>query len=135
MTGINERQDSEEFREERDSLWRLSLGPVVWSLHFVISYGAAALICARFADLPDANFWLRAGIAALTVLALAIIGTLGWRAWKQWDMMRDPEWENDQSHGEDRHQFLGHAAFLLAVISAIGVIYVALPIFLTEGCG
>lgn len=135
MTRIDEPQTSEEFREERDSLWRIALCPTIWALHFVISYGAAALTCARFAEVPGAAVWLRVGIGGLTLLALGLIAGLGWRAWVQWDVVRDRAWENDQAQGEDRHQFLGHATFLLAIISAIGVIYVALPAVLTVGCG
>lgn len=134
MTRITDQQESEEFREERDSLWRLALPPTIWALHFVASYGAAALVCARLGGDAQAVVALRGGIVALALVALVAIGALGRRAWRQWDMMRDREWENDQAHGEDRHQFLGHAAFLLAVISAIGVIYVTLPALLVEGC-
>ena len=35
---------------------------------------------------------------------------------------------------EDRHRFLGHAAFLLSIISFIGVVFVSLPLLFIGGC-
>ncbi len=130
MTQISEEQEASEFHAEATSLWRITFGPLIWAVHFVVSYGAAALICARGGSL-DA---LRIGIGGGTVLALAAIVWLGWMSWRQWDIIRDRDWENDGGTSEDRHQFLGHAAFLLAIISFIGVCYVTLPIILIGTC-
>ena len=77
---------------------------------------------------------LRLGIGLLTVGVLVAIIWLGWGAWQQWDVVRDREWENDAGNNEDRHQFMGHAAFLLSLISAVGVIYVSLPVLLIASC-
>ena len=35
---------------------------------------------------------------------------------------------------EDRHQFLGHAGFLLALVSFIGVVYDTLPLIILGTC-
>ena len=132
MTRISENQDAREFRSEVVSLWRITFGPLIWAVHFVASYGATALNCAK----GDGGAFeaLRLGIGAGTVVALAGIVWLGWYAWKQWDLVHGRVWENNRGDGEDRHQFLGHAAFLLAVISFIGVCYVAMPILLIGSC-
>lgn len=133
MTDIRDAQDRREFRAEALSLWRITFGPTVWALHFAASYAATALVCAKLG--PEAVTPLRWGIGLGTLLALALILWLGLQAWRQWDLLRDREWENDKGTSEDRHQFLGHAAFLLALISFIGVVYVALPALLIESCG
>ena len=73
--------------------------------------------------------FLRLSVLALTIGALALIGWLGWRSYRQWN----PQGE-DVEEPEERHQCLGHAAFLLALISAIGVAYVALPALFIESC-
>lgn len=132
MTEIREHQDAREFRSEAFSLWRITFGPLIWAVHFVVSYGATALICAK----GDGGAFeaLQLGIGIGTAVALVGIAWLAWHAWKQWDLLNDREWENDRDDGEDRHQFLGHAAFLLAVISFIGVSYVALPALLIGSC-
>ncbi len=130
MTKINENEDAHEFRSEAVSLWRITFGPLIWAVHFAASYAATALICAKGGAVEG----LRLGIGIGTGVALVAIAWLGWQAWRQWDLLCDRDWENDQGTGEDRHQFLGHAAFLLAVVSFIGVSYVALPALLIGTC-
>lgn len=130
MTRIAKRQETREFRAESSSLWRITFGPVIWALHFVGCYGATALVCAKGGSVDT----LKTGIGIGTVAAMAGILWLGWRAWQQWNTIEDPDWENDAGTDEDRHKFLGHAAFLLAIISFIGVAYVALPMVLIGTC-
>lgn len=133
MTDIRDRQDAHEFRAEALSLWQITFGPLIWALHFIASYGATSLVCAKGG--PGAVEALRLGIGFGTLVALALILWLAVLAWRQWDVRRDRGWERDKGTSEDRHQFLGHAAFLLAVISFIGVAYVALPPLLIGTCG
>ena len=123
--------DEKEFAEESDSLWRITFGPLIWAVHFGVSYAATAIACAKpFGEPED----LVAAIGALTVAALAGIAWVGWRAWVQWDYLDDRDYEHELAREEDRHEFLGHAAFLLAVVSFIGVVYVALPAFAIGSC-
>ncbi len=121
-----------EFAEERESLWRISLPPTIWALHFVICYGAVAVVCEKLG--PGAIGPARAWLLGLSVLALAGIAALGWRALKQWDVQRTHRFTHAEGESEDRHRFLGHAAFLLAIVSFIGVIYVSLPLLLLGDC-
>ena len=67
-------------------------------------------------------------------LALLAIGFVGWRAWRQWDYTDDWDYVHGKCTDEHRREFLGHAGLLLAVVSAIGVIYVSLPALLTGVC-
>lgn len=124
--------DQTEFVEEAASLWRITLGPLVWAIHFVLCYGLSAVWCAKLADAVIDP--LRIGIGGMTCVALAVIGWLGWRSWVQWDFLDDFDREHEGGFAEDRHEFLGHAAFLLSVLSAIGVIYVALPALVIKTC-
>lgn len=134
MTDEQRAGGEEEFREEQASLARITLGPVVWMVHFALSYAATAVFCAKLDAPADAIAWLRGGIALGTLLALGAIAWLGWHAWQQWRTDNTDLWEDPASTSEDRHQFLGHAALLLAVISFIGVIYTALPALLSASC-
>ncbi|WP_226781664.1 hypothetical protein [Oceaniglobus trochenteri] len=124
-------EERHEFREEAESLWRITLAPVAWVAHFVTSYGIVALVCAKA---PGLLGMTRGGLGLATLLALAVIAWLGWRAWRQWDYRTTGDYTNARGEAEDRHQFLGHAAVLLALISAIGVVYGALPVLLLETC-
>lgn len=122
--------DPKEFSEEAESLWLISLAPVTWAGHFVLCYASVAIACEKFGRIG----WLWIGLAVATLVALALIAWLGWRAFRQWDVFETGDFSNPEGEAEDRHQFLGHAAFLLAIISFIGVVYTALPILLVEGC-
>jgi hypothetical protein len=125
-------EEEREFAEEAASLWRIALPPSVWAVHFVVCYASAALWCAKLdaAELGALRIW----IGLCTVVALVIIGWLAWRAWRQWDFLDDRDHEHGGAHAEDRHEFLGHAAFLLAILSVVGVIYVALPAIFAASC-
>ncbi|MBT55267.1 MAG: hypothetical protein CMF72_17945 [Mameliella sp.] len=131
MAGMtNRQQEVREFRDEALSLWRITFGPVIWATHFVACYGLTSLICATDGQVDE----LRLGIGIGTLVALVGIAWLGWQAWRQWDVLHNRDWENDSGTSQDRHQFLGHAAFLLAIISFIGVSYVSLPALLIGTC-
>lgn len=119
------------FREEADSLWRITLAPVTWVAHFLLSYIVAAVVCAK---VPALLGTARIGLLAATVVTLAVIVWLGLRAWRQWDWNNTGDYTNPEGEAEDRHQFLGHAAVLLALISAIGVIYGTLPVLVLDSC-
>lgn len=134
MNQIRDDQERHEFAAEALSLWRITFSPLIWALHFVLLYGGTALYCARIWEEAHSFMGPQASAAGLTAIALALIAWQGWRAWRQWDVIADRDWENDAGTDEDRHQFLGHAAFLLSVISFIGVFYVALAFVFVEGC-
>ena len=112
------------------SLWHMVAAPVVWALHFVCVYGWTAVTCANTGAAADA----RVGVAALTVIALAIIVFVAWRAWRQWDYADDWDYEHEAPTDEHRREFLGHAGWLLAIVSAVGVVYVALPAVFIGSC-
>ena len=98
------------------SLWHMILAPTVWAVHFCVVYGWTAVQCVR-AGGPDAA---RTGILVATAVALVVIVVLGWKAWKQWDYLDDFDYVHDQPTTEHRREFLGHAGWLLAIVSAIG---------------
>ncbi|MBF9034314.1 hypothetical protein HKCCE2091_08690 [Rhodobacterales bacterium HKCCE2091] len=122
-------EDRREFSEEAASLWRITFAPVVWAGHFVLCYGIVSLACIR-GLMPIAA--TRAGLVAISVAALVAIGWLGWRSFRQWDTA--PDRAANVGETEGRHAFLGHAAFLLSIISAIGVVFVTLPLLLIGDC-
>jgi hypothetical protein len=126
--------DGQEFQEEQASLVRITFGPLVWAVHFVLSYAATAVFCAKLEAPQEAIQALRWGIAGGTLLALGVIAWLGRASWRQWRKGNEDVWEDPAGTNEDRHQFLGHAALLLAVISFIGVIYTALPALFSATC-
>lgn len=116
--------------DRHSSLWHMIAAPVVWALHFCVVYGWTAVTCARTGDADTA----RLGIAAATVVAMVLIVVIGWRAWKQWDYTDDYDYVHDAPTEEHRREFLGHAGWLLAIVSAIGVMFVASPAYFIGTC-
>lgn len=123
-------EDRREFAEEQASLFRITLAPVIWAAHFVVCYGLVAVTCAKGWDIVA----VRQGLIVASLGALCAIGLLGRASWRQWNLAKTGDRVNRRGAAEDRHHFLGHAAFLLSIISAIGVTFVSMPLVLIGGC-
>jgi hypothetical protein len=48
--------------------------------------------------------------------------------------LTDDDFDYEYNSPEERHRFLSHVALMLSALSAIGMIYVALPVFLLGTC-
>ena len=123
--------------ESRQSLWSLVIPPVVWLGHFLVSYAASAVWCGGAERSPSLG-QLGIGFLLLTLVAIAFIAFEARRGWQRY---RHPgeSGEAVPSHHrdtpEDRHRFLGLAAFLLAALSGIATIYVAIAVAIFGSCG
>ncbi len=119
--------------EKRESLWLLTVSPVIWSAHFLLSYITAAVWCARFSG-PNAGLTtVRVTIAVYTVIALIGIAFTGWRGYQRHTFgIATSTHDFDSPAG--RHGFLGFAVVALSMLSAIATFYVALPIVFMENC-
>ena len=114
-----------------ESLWTLFTAPVVWALHFLICYVLAAVWCAQRGGTGFG--FVQGGIAAATLLALAMIVLSAWLAWRQWGFgSQDPPHDDPTAH--DRTLFQGFATLLLSGLSFLAVLYVALPLLFIDGC-
>lgn len=109
-------------------LLRITLGPLVWALHLIVSYAAAAIWCARSGS--SAIDPLLAALLTISATALALLAALGWTFWRQY--RSDAQEDRPTDHG--RYRFLGHVALLLTLVSAIGVVYVTLPAVFAGTC-
>lgn len=128
------KEEKRAFAEEKASLWRITFGPAIWAIHFVASYSATAVFCAKFGHGTESIMPFRLSVGAATLLVLAAIGWLGWRSWQQWGYLQTGDYENALANEEDRTEFLGHAAFLLSIVSFVGVIYTGLPVLFVATC-
>jgi hypothetical protein len=116
-----------------ETLWTLFTAPIIWAVHFLACYVGAAVYCAKQEQLPFGFEAVRAGIGGATILALALISLSAWLAWRQWGFGSDDP-PHDQPTRLDRTLFQGFATLLLAGLSFIGVIYVALPALFISEC-
>ncbi len=130
---IMNKSTADDIREKRQSLMRITISPIIWAAHFLASYITAAIWCAKYAGADGSLGGVRAAIGIFTLVALLGIGLNGWDGWRRhqygWGTT-----SQDFDTPEDRHRFLGFATFLLAGLSAIAVIFVAIVVFYFEDC-
>jgi len=118
---------------EVESLWTLFTAPVVWALHFLACYVAAAVHCEK-PDLIGGDFdTLRLAIAGGTLLSLGLIVLAAFLAWRQWGFgTGEPPHDDPTRH--DRLMFQGYATLLLSGLSFVAVIFTALPVLFITDC-
>ena len=126
---------------DRDSLWLLTVAPIVWAGHLLLCYVTAAIWCAKFAGpagslngIPRAVAWY----TAVALVAIAIVGRAGWRRHRYPlaapGVSQMETTTHDLDSREDRHRFLGFATLLLSGLSAVGVLYAAMAATFFDTC-
>ena len=115
-------------------LWKVIAAPIIWAMHFLVCYVIAAVWCeklGRSADLHGA----RIAILAATGLALAGIALSTHYLWQvRARSLTDNDFEFEHNSPEERHRFLSHVALMLCALSAVAVIYVAIPAIYLTSC-
>lgn len=121
------------FHEHHESLWNLIVPPAIWSAHFLLTYITAAVWCAKSEQASGDLTPIRTAILVYTLVALAGIALAGWRGYQRHSFagVNSP---HDFDSAAGRHAFLGFAVVLLATLSAIATIYVALPALFIGSC-
>jgi hypothetical protein len=122
-----------ELSERPAHLWALAAAPTAWAVHFLLSYGTAALWCAKLARGGGSLGGARVVIAAYTVVAVGVIAFVGWRGLERHRHLGSPSPHDDDSP-EDRHRFLGLATALLAALSGVATVYSALAVAFFRSC-
>lgn len=117
----------------RDTLWLLTIAPMIWALHLLTSYISAAVWCAKFASPGAPLGTVRTAIAWYTIAALAAITAVGWEGLRRHRRGTEAT-THDLDTPEDQHRFLGFATLLLAGLSAVAVLYAALAAASFETC-
>jgi hypothetical protein len=124
---------STKVEEEHANLWTLAFPPIVWAVHFLLSYCTAAVWCAKFAGTSGALGTARIAIAVYTAAALAALLISGARGYRRQSLGNERA-PHDRDTPEDRYRFLGYAAMLLSGLSAIAVCYAALVVVFIRSC-
>jgi hypothetical protein len=119
--------------EAKESLWWLAASPLIWAAHLLVSYGTAAVFCAKFQGEAGSLRPVQLFIFGLTAAALVGIGLVGLRGWKRHRLGGSPL-PHDADTPEDRYRFLGFASALLSGVSGIAVVYAALPAVFIGSC-
>jgi hypothetical protein len=111
----------------------LASGPAIWIAHFIVTYTTVAVACGPRGPSRDALASAQILILAYTLVALvaiAVVALGGWRRHRH-GMETVP---HDMDTPGDRHRFLGFATCLLAGLSAIATLFVAVAAALLPDC-
>ncbi len=119
--------------EEGESLWRLTVSPLIWAAHFLACYLTAAIWCAKAPSREASLEPVRWAILGFTVAALAGIAWNGLDGWRRHRLGRAAV-PHDEDTAEDRHRFLGFATVLLAALSAVATVFAALVAVFFQDC-
>ena len=126
---------------ERDSLFSLIAGPLVWTAHFLTLYIFTAIACAHgFFDREILGVRVVPVVGgAVTLLAVALILdalVLSYRRWqgKPWDGGPEVLPPHDRNDVVSRRRFMAYAGLLLSGIALIATIWETLPIVFFATC-
>jgi hypothetical protein len=111
----------------------LAGAPTVWALHFLACYLTVAIWCARYAGYGGSLEPVGTVIIIYTTVALAAIAFIGWGGYRR-HRYGASSLPHDFDGPEDRHRFLGFATFLLAGLSTVATIFVAIAASSFDGC-
>jgi len=117
--------------ERRQSVWLLTVSPLIWAGHFLLSYLTAAIWIEKEAGRDHTLDPVRFAIAIYTVVACAGIVVVLWKAWRK-HRFGSAEVPHDEDTPEDRHRFLGFSTVLLSLLSLVATLFVAMAILFIE---
>lgn len=123
-------------RQRRESLWMLTFGPLIWSVHFLLSYLTAAIYCAKFwRPGQDPRTAIQLSVGTYTVVGLAGIVLILVRGYRQHRFGGPSSIPHQDPTAADRHRFLGFATMLLGGLSFVATVYTALAAAFVAECG
>lgn len=120
------------------SLWfGLLAGPIVWSIYFIVGYGATEYVCKlgllEFRILGLAA--ISAIIVGLTLIALLITLYAGFLAYRNWQRVGKDASEGPPSHRpEENTQFMAQAGMLLSGLFTLIILLTGIPAFVLPPC-
>jgi disulfide bond formation protein DsbB len=126
-------EPKDETDESRQNLWLLIVSPAIWTAHFLLSYITAAVWCAKFAGRDGSLGGVRVAIGTYTAVALLAIAVNAWGGLRRHRHGSETT-THDFDTPADRHRFLGFATVLLAALSFVATIFVAMVALFFEDC-
>jgi hypothetical protein len=120
--------------DQGTDLWRVIAAPILWALHFLFCYVYAAVYCEKLGR-NAALLPVTAAVAIATGVALVGIGLCTRSLWQvRARSVTDHDFEFEHNSPEERHRFLSHVALMLCALSAVAILYVAIPTVYLESC-
>lgn len=131
----------------RYSLWRVFLGPIIWTGCFVALYGIHGLACLWLAPADAGTSGVRAALLLIWLASLLVVGLLAWRSLMRLRGRSSP-WHNssftspdtpstspwDERASSTPRTFLPRLTTMLDVSSWIAVLGTGLPVIFLRIC-
>jgi hypothetical protein len=114
-------------------------GPVIWSIHFLLSYIWVEFACrARLLVLDSTILGLT--VLSLSVLALTLIAVLaalyvGWSAYRVWQRIRESQETNElEAWGVESRRFMAFSGMFLSALFSLVILLTGLPALVLGPC-
>lgn len=108
--------------------WQLILGPTVWGIWFSAVYGGLSVGCVIAPPDPEKGPWTWINISLWLFTVLVVLLLLRW-AWRCWREIRR---ESPQQPG--RRRFIAVMGAGLHLMSALGTLFIGVPILILAPC-
>jgi hypothetical protein len=114
-------------------------GPVLWSVHFLVSYGWVEFAC-RVRLLVLHSTILGLTVLSWSVLVLtfvAVLATLyvGWSAYRNWQRLRESQETNElEAWGVESRRFMALSGIGLSALFALVILLSGLPALVLGPC-
>ena len=123
---------------ERDSLFSIITGPMIWVAHFLTVYIFTAIACARgffYAELLGVRVVpLVGGVATVAAAALIVDAfVVSWRRWRGGGAAGSLP-PHDRTGVDSRRRFMAFSGILLCGASLIATLWEALPVVFFASC-
>ena len=113
---------TKDFPEHKDNILLLTLGPLIWAAHLLLSYGTASIWCGKMVETGGSLGAVRGAIVVYTLAGLAATAVVAWMGYRR-HRTGGASLPHDDDSPEDRHRFIGYATFLLACLSFAAIAY------------
>jgi hypothetical protein len=114
-------------------LLMLAGGPAIWVTHFLVTYATVAVACGPRGPGRGAIASAQMLVLVYTLVALGGIAVVAWHGWRR-HRHGEETTPHDMDTPGDRHRFLGFATYLLAALSAVATVFVAVSTTLLPDC-
>ena len=112
----------ENFPQQKDHILLLTLGPLIWAAHLLLSYGTASIWCGKIVGTGGSLGAVRGAIVVYTLAGLAATAVVAWMGYRR-HRTGATGLPHDDDTPEDRYRFIGYATFLLACLSFAAITY------------
>lgn len=114
-------------------------GPILWSAHFLVSYGWVEFACRARLLVLDSTI-LGFTILSWSVLMLTLVAVLatlyvGWASYRSWQRLRESQETNElEAWGVESRRFMAFSGIALSALFSLTILLTGLPALVLGPC-